>query len=181
VEERTHRAAMRETTSASKTWSRVPSWLPRVHLRAGDSESVSDAHTTLHKAFERRNRLDAPAAAQVVRPPKELDLPPLCPAADDALDHVVQLVRLARRLAHLGEEDLRVEALVEPGREPRRGGRVGGGLADGDEAVLQVERKRMSARERAEDESARGTHLLGVVEPVTGATCAARGRQSEGA
>ena len=77
-----------------------------------------------------------PAMTEVMFPPKQFDLATLSLTSQDALNHVVQFVGFAGRFAHFGEQDLGVEAAVEPTSEAR--GRVGrgGGTADGDEAVL---------------------------------------------
>jgi hypothetical protein len=64
-----------------------------------------------------------PTMTEVVFPAKQFNLATLSLTSQDALNHVVQFVRFAGRLAHFGEQDLGVEAAVEPTPEARR--RVG--------------------------------------------------------
>lgn len=60
-----------------------------------------------------------PTMTEVMFPPKQFDLATLSLTSQDALNHVVQFVRFARGFAHFGEQDLGVEAAVEPTSEAR--------------------------------------------------------------
>lgn len=89
--------------------------------------------------MEKTKWSSAPSVPKIMVPPKQLDLSPVPLAPQDALDHVVQLVRLPRCLPNFGKEDLGVEGFVAPGGEGGGEVRGGWGTSDCDEAVLRWE------------------------------------------